>query len=178
VRPITSSHAKFELVFGERRYLASQKAGIQTIRAMKRELSDEEAEDLQIMENLQRENLSFLDEAAAFKRLYDRRFRETQRHDDAVAFVVATVNKRPAYVVQRLKLNDLIPGAKDAVQQGKLLLGHASELARLRTQEQVRTSDGWKKTHVIPGVPELRLWIQQTLFLDPRNAPSTPQTPT
>ncbi len=63
VRPITSSHAKFELVFGERRYLASQKAGIQTIRAMKRELSDEEAEDLQIMENLQRENLSFLDEA-------------------------------------------------------------------------------------------------------------------
>ena len=98
--------------------------------------------------------------------------------------MVATVNKRPAYVVQCLKLNDLIPGAKDAVQQGKLLLGHASELARLRTQEQeaalkwllrqskdVRTSDGWKKTHVIPGVPELRLWIQQTLFLDPRNAP-------
>ena len=92
VRPITSSDAKFELVFGERRYLASQKAGAPTIRAMKRELSEEEAEDLQIMENLQREDLSFLDEAAAFKRLYDRRFNETQRHDDAVAFVVASVN--------------------------------------------------------------------------------------
>jgi ParB/RepB/Spo0J family partition protein len=184
VRPITAPDAKFELVFGERRYLASQKAGAPTIRAMKRELSDEEAEDLQIMENLQREDLSFLDEAAAFKRLYDRRFKETERHDDALAFVVGTVNKRPEYVIQRLKLNDLTPGAKTAVQQDKLLLGHASELARLRTDEQgaalkwllrqsrdVKTSEGWKKARVIPGVPELRLWIQQTLFLDLKNAP-------
>jgi ParB family transcriptional regulator, chromosome partitioning protein len=184
VRPITSPDAKFELVFGERRYLASQKAGAPTIRAMKRELSEEEAEDLQIMENLQREDLSFLDEAAAFKRLYDRRFNEAQRHDDAVAFVVATVNKRPEYVIQRLKLNDLIPTAKSAVRQGKLLLGHASELARLRTEEQetalkwllrqskdVRTADGWKKAHVIPGVPEFRLWIQQNLFLGLKTAP-------
>ena len=60
VRPITGSEAKFEVVFGERRYKASQKAGNETIRAMKREISDEEAEDLQIMENLQREDLSFL----------------------------------------------------------------------------------------------------------------------
>lgn len=184
VRPITSPDAKFELVFGERRYLASQKAGATTIRAMRRQLSDEEAEDLQIMENLQREDLSFLDEAGAFNRLYDRRFRETQRHDDAVAFVVGTVNKRPEYVMQRLKLNDLIPAAKTAVTQAKLLLGHASELARLRTEEQektlkwllhqskdVRTSDGWKRVNVIPGVPELRLWIQQNLFLDLKNAP-------
>jgi len=184
VRPITAPDAKFELVFGERRYLASQKAGAPTIRAMKRDISDEEAEDLQIMENLQREDLTFLDEAAAFKRLYNRRFRETQRHDDAVAYVVAAVNKRPEYVMQRLKLNDLIPAAKSAVQQDKLLLGHASELARLRTDEQeatlkwllrqskdVRTSEGWKKARVIPGIPELRLWIQQNLFLDLKNAP-------
>jgi ParB/RepB/Spo0J family partition protein len=48
VRPITSPDAKFELVFGERRYLAPQKAGAPTIRVMKRDLSDEKAEDLQI----------------------------------------------------------------------------------------------------------------------------------
>jgi ParB family transcriptional regulator, chromosome partitioning protein len=123
VRPIPGSETKFELVFGERRYKASQKAGRETIRAMKREISDEEAEDLQIMENLQREDLSCLDEAAAFSRLYERRFAQTSSHDDAIAFVVATVNKKPKYVIQRLKLNDLVPGAKTAIQQGKLLLG-------------------------------------------------------
>ncbi len=184
VRPITGTEAKYELVFGERRYKASQKAGNETIRAMKREISDEEAEDLQIMENLQREDLSFLDEAAAFRKLYDRRFTQTGRHDDAVAFVTATVNKKPDYVVPRLKLNDLVAGAKTAINQGKLLLGHAMELARLRSEEQeqalkwlirqyrdVRTSEGWKKTNVVPGVPELRLWIQQNLFLDLKRAP-------
>jgi ParB/RepB/Spo0J family partition protein len=184
VRPIPGSETKFELVFGERRYKASQKAGRETIRAMKREISDEEAEDLQIMENLQREDLSCLDEAAAFKRLYDRRFAQASSHDDAIAFVVATVNKKPKYVIQRLKLNDLVPGAKTAIQQGKLLAGHALELARLRMEEQeqvlkwllrhhqdVRTPDGWKKTPVVPGIPELRLWILQNLFLELKNAP-------
>jgi ParB/RepB/Spo0J family partition protein len=104
VRPIPGSETKFELVFGERHYKASQKAGRETIRAMKREISDEEAEDLQIMENLQREDLSCLDEAAAFKRLFDRQFTQTSSHDDAIAFVVATVNKKPKYVIQRLKI--------------------------------------------------------------------------
>lgn len=94
------------------------------------------------------------------------------------------MNKKPEFVAQRLKLNDLIADAREAFHNGKLLLGHASELSRLRDDEQesalkwmlqqhkeVRTVSRWKKTRIIPGVPELRLWIQQNLFLDLSKAP-------
>jgi hypothetical protein len=74
------------------------------------------------------------------------------------------------------------------VHRGKLLLGHASELARLRTEEQeaalkwllrqskdVPAPDAWKKAHVIPVVPEFRLWIQQNLFSICKTPRSIPQ---
>ena len=70
VRP-TKAKGKFEIVFGERRWLASRKAEKETVPCVVRDLSDEEAYEEQVIENLQREDLHPLDEAAAFKRLYD-----------------------------------------------------------------------------------------------------------
>jgi ParB/RepB/Spo0J family partition protein len=184
VRPIKGGKKKYELVFGERRFRASLQANKDSIPSMVRELSDEEAEDAQITENLQRANLHPLDDAAVFHRLYRRNFKETRRHDEAISHVASRVHKGPDYVTRYLSLNDLLEKAKQAFRKNQILLGHAFELARLREDEQnkalqwmlgrqqdVKTAKGWTKQHVMPSIEELRLWIRQNLFLDLSKAP-------
>jgi ParB family chromosome partitioning protein len=184
VRPLSGSRDKFELVFGERRYLASEKARQETVPSIVREMSDDEAFQIQVTENLQRENLHPLEEADAFARLYEKAVKEKQGHDAALKLVASQIGKKPDLVAQRMKLRDLIEPAKAAFLKGKMLLGHAFELARLREDEQeqalawmlergrdIQTPNGWKRLRIMPGVPELKLWIQEHLFLDLTKAP-------
>jgi ParB/RepB/Spo0J family partition protein len=184
VRPIQNGKGKYELVFGERRYRASQRAKKETIPSMVREMTDEEAEEAQIAENLQRANLHPLDDAAVIQRLYNRRFKQSRRHDDAIAHVVGRVHKDAGHVARYLKLNDLIAAGKAAFRKDQILLGHALELSRLREDEQksalewmlskdkeVRTEQGWTRHRLIPSVQELKLWVQQNLFPDLTRAP-------
>src|SRR5258708_37316225 len=83
-----------------------------------------------------------------------------------------------------MKLLDLTEAAKVAFRKGKMLLGHAFELARLQENEQqralkwmlergkdVQTPCGWKRIHLMPRVPELKLWIRENVFLDLTKAP-------
>ncbi len=191
VRP-TKAKGKFVIVFGERRWRASGKANKETIPCVVRDLSDEEAYEEQVIENLQREDLHPLDEAAAFKRLYDQAFKQTKHHDETIKIVAQKLGKKhaPEFIAQRLKLNDLDTTGKDAFRKGDLQLGHANELARLRPEEQKlalswmlkksqdhRVPAEWEKRPIIPGVPELRLWIQQNLFLDLTKAPFDTSNP-
>jgi len=184
VRPLPGSSRRFELVFGERRYLASEKADQETVPSIVREMSDEEAFELQVIENLQRENLHPLDESDAFYQLYVKAVEQQKGHDAALKLVSGRVAKKPDVIAQRMKLRDLIEPAKADFRKGKVLLGHAFELARLREDEQtealkwmlgrdteVETSEGWKRVHVMPGAPELKLWTQQHIFLDLNKAP-------
>lgn len=184
VRPLKDGKAKYELVFGERRYKASGLAEKETIPTMVRELTDDEAQDAQITENLQRANLHPLDDAGVFKALYGKKFKETRRHDDAIAYVAARVHKKGDHVARYLKLNDLVPAAKAAFRKNQILLGHAFELSRLREDEQktalqwmlsnhqqVKSQQGFAKQHVMPSVQELKLWIREHLFLDLSKAP-------
>jgi ParB family transcriptional regulator, chromosome partitioning protein len=186
VRPAKSKEGKYEIIFGERRWTASKKADKETVPSVIRDLSDEEAYEAQVIENLQREDLHPLAESAAFKRLYQDAYKKTNNHDKAIELAAEKLGKKrtPEFIARRLKLNDLVEEAKTAFQEGTLLLGHADELARLRPEEQkaalqwllregreVQTSCGWKKANIVPGVPELRFWIQQNLFLDLTKAP-------
>jgi ParB/RepB/Spo0J family partition protein len=184
VRPLKNGKAKYQLVFGERRFRASILAKKATIPSMVRAMTDEEAEDAQITENLQRANLHPLDDAFVFERLYRKRFKETHSHDDAISHVASRVHKAPDYVTRYLSLNGLLEKAKEAFRKNQILLGHAFELARLREDEQskaldwmlarlqdVQTEKGWRQQHVMPSVQELRLWIRQNLFLDLSKAP-------
>src|SRR5205814_5115651 len=75
VRP--TREGRFELIAGERRWLASQRAGKQTVPAMVRQVSDQQALELTIIENLQREDLGPIEQAQAFDRL-SREFNVTQ----------------------------------------------------------------------------------------------------
>ena len=185
VRPATAK-GNYEIVFGERRWTASRKAKQETVPCVIRKLSDNEAYEAQVIENLQREDLHPLAEAAAFQRLYLAAYKETKHHDNAIEVVAEKLGKKraPEFIARRLKLNDLDRNAKLAFQEGTILVGHADELARLRPEEQkdalrwllkqdreVQTDTGWKKANIVPGVPELRFWIQQNLFLDLTKAP-------
>lgn len=191
VRP-TKAKDNYEIIFGERRWTASRKAKKETVPCVIRDLSDKDAYEAQVIENLQREDLHPLAEAAAFKRLYLDAYKETKHHDQAIELVAEKLGKKraPEFIARRLKLDDLDKEAKLAFQKGTLITGHADELARLRPEEQkaalqwllkedreIQTASGRKKANIVPGVPELRLWIQQNVFLDLTKAPFDTKDP-
>lgn len=130
VRPVQSNGAGrgkkkpgFEIVCGERRALASRLAGAKTIQAITRELSDEDALEIQLQENLQRKDPDPLDEAFSFKYLLEKG--NCTVHDLSIRFGRTEKNIR-----QKLKLNDLIPEALKELSDGDLPLGHAREIAK------------------------------------------------
>ena len=133
VRPLTIPTAQggdgtYEIVFGTRRVEASKLAGYETIPAMVRELSAEEAMELCMVENLQRADLHFMDEAAGFEKLMAGGLTAEQ--------VGERVGKPAVYVFQRANLNKLIPKWEAAAYKGTLRLGGALYLARLTAAVQ------------------------------------------
>ncbi len=180
VRPHPTISGAYDLVAGERRWRASKLAEKQTAPCIVKQLTDEDALDLQMVENIQRENLSPLEAAEGYARLL-------KRHGD-VATVAAKVGKEVPEVTRVLQLNKLICAAKEALARGDMLLGHAYELCRLREHEQkqalgflfekgdrapqIQTRAGWKAVgrRAVP-LADLRVWIQNTLMLDLAKAP-------
>lgn len=114
VRPVKSG---YEIVAGERRWRAAQLAGLTEIPVVLRELSDREALELAIIENLQREDLGPLEEARAFQQLLD--FGLTQ--DEAAQ----TVGKGRTTVTNALRLLTLPKNAMQALEEGSITAGHA-----------------------------------------------------
>ena len=120
---------RYELVCGERRYRASKIAKIESIPANIRELDDDEAFEMQIIENLERKDVHPLEEAEAFKRMLDSG-RYTQ------ADIAAKMAKPESYIAQRLKLVELIPEIKKDFFSGELGIGQAVDLARIPQNSQ------------------------------------------
>ena len=125
------SPGKYELVCGERRFRASKLAGLTEIPATVRELTDEQAFDLQITENLQRKDVHPLDEAIAFKSLFDKK--------QSIADIALRFGKPELFVVARIKLNDLIQKLKQDFYSGKFGIGQAFLMARLTPEEQQKS---------------------------------------
>lgn len=119
----------YKLVCGERRYRASTEAGLQEIPAVIRELSDDEALELQIIENLQRKDVHPMEEAVAFKSLLDHK-------KYAVGEIANRVGKREFYVKQRLKLNSLVQPWQQLFYKNGLSLSDALRIALLETKLQ------------------------------------------
>lgn len=124
VRPIHDGTA-YEIVCGERRYRGMKSTSFKTIAATVRKLTDDEAIEIQLQENLQRVNPSPLDEAFAFSYML--------RHDPklTVTELAARFGRSEALIRRRMKLNELIPDAVTDVRSGKLPLAHAEALALL-----------------------------------------------
>jgi ParB/RepB/Spo0J family partition protein len=120
----------FMLVFGARRYRASKAAGVATIPAMIRELSDFEVVELQVIENLQRADVHPLEEAEGYEQLL-----QAKERTYSVDEIAAKVGKSKAYVYGRLKLLALCPAARTAFYEDKLSASVALLLARIPVAE-------------------------------------------
>jgi len=127
VRPISATH--YEIIAGERRWRASQLAGLDTIPAIIKPVSDESAIAMSLIENIQRENLNPIEEAVALKRLQDE-FNLTQQQ------VADAVGKSRVSVANLLRLIGLNPDVRLMLEHGDLEMGHARALLALPDQQQ------------------------------------------
>jgi len=122
VRPLDAM--RYQLIAGERRWRASMRAGLDTIPALIEEIDDDAAREISIIENLQREDLSPLDEAA----MYDRMVRE---HGYSIRKLADKLGKDKGYLENRLRLADAPPEVRELVSLRKDTLSHAYELMKV-----------------------------------------------
>jgi ParB family chromosome partitioning protein len=117
-------NGRFHLVAGERRWLASKRAGKTTIPAVVRQISNEQAMEITIIENLQREDLNPMEQARAFERL-SREFGLTQEQ------IASRTGKDRASIANFIRLLKLPPVVQDALESGLLSFGHGKVLVGL-----------------------------------------------
>ncbi len=122
IRPISAD--KYEIIAGERRWRASQIAGLDTIPAIIKPVGDEAAIAMALIENIQRENLNPIEEAMALKRLQDE-FELTQQE------VAEAVGKSRVTVTNLMRLIGLHVDVRHMLERGDLEMGHARALLAL-----------------------------------------------
>jgi len=137
VRPIGS---RFQLIAGERRWRAAQRASLAKVPVIVRQVSDELALEMTLVENIQREDLNAIEAARAFERLMD----ESQLTQEAVA---ERTGKDRATVANSIRLLKLEPKIQDWIEEGKLTAGHGRALlavpdAQLRMRYAQRAARG------------------------------------
>ena len=129
VRP--AGHNVYQIVAGERRWRASKLAGLETIPALIEVIDDDTALEIAIIENLQREDLTPLDEAA----MYDRMVRE---HGYSIRKLAEKLGKDKGYLENRLRLADAPPEIRELVSLRKDSLSHAYELMKVEDPKKRR----------------------------------------
>lgn len=133
VRPIDES-GKFEIVFGERRYRASLLAGLEEISAILLNVSDETAAEMAVTENLQRKDVTPIEEANAYQKLI-----ESGRYD--VQSLAVQFGKNENYIRTRLKFVSLIPEIAELLEKDEITISVASEICRYGTDIQKEVYD-------------------------------------
>lgn len=121
VRPLKDVFGEFEIICGERRWRAAQKAQLHDVPVIIRELEDEDAMQIALIENLQREDLNALDEADAYQRLMEE-FAHTQEK------LAKVVGKSRSHIANTVRLLTLPAGVRSYIRNGKLTAGHARAL--------------------------------------------------
>ena len=124
---------RFEIVAGERRWRASQKAGLSKVPAVIKTFDDQTAAAVSLIENIQRENLNPLEESSALKRLINE-FDMTHQQ------VADTVARSRASVSNLLRLQDLNPDVKSLLAMRDIEMGHARALLAIDGLEQSRVA--------------------------------------
>lgn len=148
VRPVGDG---FEIVAGERRYRAAKEAGLDEVPVVVRELSDQAALEIAIVENLQREDLSPVEEAKAFQQLLE--FGANQEE------VGKAVGKSRSAVANSLRLLTLPPQALEALEVGEISAGHARAILAQPAEDR-----SWALEKIISG----QLTVRQAEILKRR----------
>jgi ParB family chromosome partitioning protein len=141
IRPIKGKKTAYEVVAGERRHKAAREAGLKTIPAIIRPLSDEEAFDFMIIENLQREDLTEREEAASFKAYLGK------HGDRAVLELAGRTGIRPQYIRRRVAVLDLPAKILEAWDKGRLAYGFLEQLLRIQEKDILGQFAGRVLTH-------------------------------
>lgn len=120
----------YQIIAGERRWRAAQKAGLESVPVVIQDVSEDWALEIALIENIQREDLSPLEEAAAYRYLMD----SFDLHQDEVARRVGKERSTVANALRLLRLPDYI---KDDLTAGRLTMGHARSLLSLEQDEDM-----------------------------------------
>jgi ParB family chromosome partitioning protein len=172
VRPV-GQH--FEIVAGARRYRAAQLAGLETAPVRIVELTDAQALETSIVENLQRRDVHPMEEASGYARLL-----ALDEPKYSVEQIAAKVGKAPAFILARLKLVELVPAVVEAFTQDEIGLGHALLLAKLQPAQQEEAlaacyqeqyTSGSKVKRILLPVRNLQQWIEHNILLELADAP-------
>lgn len=131
VRPVDypKPECPFEIVAGERRWLAAKRAGLKTIPAIVKVLSADEAYDVMLIENLQRDDLTEMEEALSFKKYLDKHGKESALD------IAQRTSISAAHVRRRVAVLGLPDYAIEAWKKGQLLFGHLEQQLRVKDQK-------------------------------------------
>jgi ParB family chromosome partitioning protein len=132
VRPV--AEGRYEIIAGERRWRAAQMAGLNTIPVIIRDVPDEAAIAMALIENIQRENLNPIEEAIALHRLQTE-FELTQQQ------VADAVGKSRSTITNLLRLMNLTDEVKKMLEYGDIEMGHARALLALEGLVQIKAAD-------------------------------------
>jgi ParB/RepB/Spo0J family partition protein len=168
VRPhsLEGERNRFEIVFGERRYRAAKKAGLETLLCLVRDIPDELVLETQVEENNQREDPHPLDEAEGFAELVKR--------GRTPAEIAAKLGRDVGYVQKRLTLCQLVPAATRALDEEKITFGVALLLARIPDKKLQAEALGEVSNRSWEGlmrVDEARQLIEDEFMLRLESAP-------
>lgn len=130
VRKISADQDEFEIIAGERRWRASQQANLHEVPVIIQEFEDSDALEIGLIENLQREDLSALEEAAAYKKLMEE-FGHTQEKLGEI------IGKSRSHIANTIRLLNLPPFVQECVDKGELTVGHARTLLGAKNPEEL-----------------------------------------
>lgn len=132
IRPMSGIEPlKYVVVYGHRRLWAVKFLKWETIPVQVKELTEDEAFEFQIIENLQRVDINPMDESDSFQKLVKKGMFNAE-------IIADKIGKSPKYVYDRLILQDVIPAMQSAVRVGKFTISHAKQLAKITPQDQGR----------------------------------------
>ena len=174
VRPL-NEHG-FEIVAGARRYRAAQMAEVATVPVRIVNLTDAEALEAQLVENLMRRDVHPMEEAQGFRALLN-----LEEPKYSIEQISAKTAKSPAYVAARLKLTELAPMVVETFYREEIGVGHALLLAKLQPDQQEQalaacfkedwSGAGQKARRILLPVRNLQFWIESNVLLVLKLAP-------
>jgi ParB family chromosome partitioning protein len=174
VRPLNGQ--SFEIVAGARRYRAAQMAEAATVPVRIVNLTDAEALEAQLIENLQRRDVHPMEEAQGFRALLN-----LEEPKYSIEQISARTGKTPVFVASRLKLTELAPVIVEAFYREEIGVGHALLLAKLQPDKQEQAlaacfKEEWsggdrKAKRLLLPVRNLQFWIEHNILLILKQAP-------
>jgi ParB family transcriptional regulator, chromosome partitioning protein len=165
----------YEIVAGARRYRAAQLAGLESVPVRIAELTDAQAIEASIVENLIRADVHPMEEASGFRALLN-----MEEPKYSIEQIAARTGKTPVFIAARLKLTELVPAAVEAFYRDEIGTGHALLLAKLQPAQQEEAlkacyqeqfNSGSKTKRILLPVRQLQTWIEHNILLELESAP-------